>query len=968
MSTRPIAPADGYCLRLPRFDLVKPEVGFHAIVKENDRTVIISPRIKVVDAELCNIEIVNKHHNDMPFEIQITDQINGEAIVTAKRELNCEKRRSYHFTMRAVSCTGQYSENATVYIVVEDLNEYAPIFRQDSYTVTVNEGRIIDPIIQVEAIDHDCSSKFNEICKYEIVGGDKLNTPFVIDANGNIKNTRALYYKESHNHILEVVAYDCGMKRSKPAIVNIKINKVCTLGWKGVPERIEYMSGSGSRVLVPEAELQLCDLLCETKNVTVHVSLATHHIGKGCDRDTYSVESQRKLCGASTESIDLLPSSNSGAEWIRDLPTDEGRESDQIYEFDGASNSVLVPEDVFDHNLTSKFSVSFWMKHEPPLDQSNKHIKEHIICNADDHKKNRHHYSMFVRNCRLIMLLRREFNQEKHTVFKPAEYRWKLAETCDNEWHHYSVSMDFPDATLYIDGNKFHNTTTNPEIVDDWPLHAVKDVKTTFSVGACWEGKKAKMNFHFRGFLAGLSILRGQTESPEVLRCLHRCKEGLHQPSADSIESGIDILTNSDSTSILVNGKESIDVEDVISQISYSNTREYPTPGRRSLKLSTSISCANGKSLKIPQVDSYVMVMPAEQPTIAINGTPNLAREYESFMQGIELFNSISIFVNQDNDGEEGETENEIDEGTADDGEEGAANGDVPAGISKLIGEHKLDSCNIQVYPPLNPDHEYFRVPTNMMEHLEIRHKETKDGIVIFGADSVHNYQQILRQLIYFNRKPAYYLNRAFKLSCSELNGRFSSNDYIQTLTVIHPKVEPTDVPPQQSQQQQRTNVVEVQPMPAHAMIHDHKVDLKDPRIKQVSSGFFDSSIVDASDNFARATPSHAVTIIIVVCVGFLVFMIVLGVIRIRSAHHRVNDNREEDAEMTWDESSLTITVNPLDQIEQDQEGQQLNDDDDDSDSSDDASSYHEDGETSEEEAEPKAKVRPELEWDDTNF
>lgn len=44
--------------------------------------------------------------------------------------------------------------------------------------------------------------------------------------------------------------------------------------------------------------------------------------------------------------------------------------------------------------------------------------------------------------------------------------------------------------------------------------------------------------------------------------------------------------------------------------------------------------------------------------------------------------------------------------------------------------------------------------------------------------------------------------------------------------------------------------------MPAHAMIHDHKVDLKDPRIKQVSSGFFDSSIVDASDNFARATPS----------------------------------------------------------------------------------------------------------------
>lgn len=116
----------------------------------------------------------------------------------------------------------------------------------------------------------------------------------------------------------------------------------------------------------------------------------------------------------------------------------------------------------------------------------------------------------------------------------------------------------------------------------------------------------------------------------------------------------------------------------------------------------------------------------------------------------------------------------------------------------------------------------------------------------------MHNYQQILRQLIYFNRKPAYYLNRAFKLSCSELNGRFSSNDYIQTLTVIHPKIEPTP-----AKMLPRTNVVEVQPVvAAHAQVHDHKVEMKEPRIKAAASGFFDNSIVDANENFARATPS----------------------------------------------------------------------------------------------------------------
>jgi hypothetical protein len=194
--------------------------------------------------------------------------------------------------------------------------------------------------------------------------------------------------------------------------------------------------------------------------------------------------------------------------------------------------------------------------------------------------------------------LRREFNEEKHTIFKPAEYRWKLSEVCDNEWHHYSVSLNFPDAILFVDGLKFRNTSTNPEIVDDWPLHAVKGVNTTFVVGACWEGKNSKMNFHFRGFLAGLSVLRAQNENPEVLSCLHRCKEGLQMPTTDTLEPGTEVSTNTDSTSVIIDGKDAIDVEDMLSQISYINSREFPTPGRRSLRISTSIQYVLALNMK----------------------------------------------------------------------------------------------------------------------------------------------------------------------------------------------------------------------------------------------------------------------------------------------------------------------------------------------------------------------------------
>ncbi|CAG2168569.1 unnamed protein product [Oppiella nova] len=95
--------------------------------------------------------------------------------------------------------------------------------------------------------------------------------------------------------------------------------------------------------------------------------------------------------------------------------------------------------------------------------------------------------------------------------------------------------------------------------------------------------------------------------------------------------------------------------------------------------------------------------------------------------------------------------------------------------------------------------------------------------------------------------------------------------------------------------------------------------------------------------------------------------MIVLGVIRIRAAHQRSGDHRDDDQEMAWDDSSLTITVNPLDQIEE-QESQQMHDEDEDSDSSDDGSSYHEDGDSTEDEATDKTKTRRELEWDDSTL
>lgn len=64
---------------------------------------------------------------------------------------------------------------------MNDVNEYAPVFKEKSYKATVIEGKRYDNILKVEAVDADCSPQFSQICNYEIVTPD---VPFAIDKDG----------------------------------------------------------------------------------------------------------------------------------------------------------------------------------------------------------------------------------------------------------------------------------------------------------------------------------------------------------------------------------------------------------------------------------------------------------------------------------------------------------------------------------------------------------------------------------------------------------------------------------------------------------------------------------------------------------------------------------------------------------------------------------------------------------------
>ena len=93
-----------------------------------------------------------------------------------------------------------------------------------------------------------------------------------------------------------------------------------------------------------------------------------------------------------------------------------------------------------------------------------------------------------MRNCKLVLLLRKKYQEGEENTFRPAEWRWKLPQVCDDEWHHYAVNVNFPVVNLVIDGEEWTDQKDNPEIIDDWPLHNAGDISSKISIGACWQG------------------------------------------------------------------------------------------------------------------------------------------------------------------------------------------------------------------------------------------------------------------------------------------------------------------------------------------------------------------------------------------------------------------------------------------------------------------------------------------------
>ncbi|EHH49525.1 hypothetical protein EGM_00197 [Macaca fascicularis] len=964
------------------------EPTYHGIVTENDNAVLLDPPLIALDkdaplrfaesfevtvtkeGEICGFKI---HGQNVPFDAVVVDKSTGEGVIRSKEKLDCELQKDYSFTIQAYDCgkgpdgtNVKKSHKATVHIQVNDVNEYAPVFKEKSYKATVVEGKQYDSILRVEAMDADCSPQFSQICSYEIITPD---VPFTVDKDGYIKNTEKLNYGKEHQYKLTVTAYDCGKKRAtEDVLVKISVKPTCAPGWQGWNNRIEYEPGTGALAVFPNIHLETCDE--PVASVQATVELETSHIGKGCDRDTYSEKSLHRLCGAAAGTAELLPSPSGSLNWTVGLPTDNGHDSDQVFEFNG-TQAVRIPDGIVSVNPKEPFTISVWMRHGPFGRK-----KETILCSSDKTvgnlpvetafaDMNRHHYSLYVHGCRLIFLLRQDPSEEKK--YRPAEFHWKLNQVCDEEWHHYVLNVEFPTVTLYVDG-----TSHEPfSVTEDYPLHPSK-IETQLVVGACWQGGDLHMTQYFRGNLAGLTLRSGKLADKKVIDCLYTCKEGLDLQVPEDSGRGVQIQAHPSQLVLTLEGEDIGELDKAMQHISYLNSRQFPTPGIRRLKITSTIKyvlifnsrpvspndtcifrflrqpnpfcrerCFNEATcISVPPVDGYVMVLQPEEPKISLSGVHHFARaasEFES-SEGVFLFPELRIIstitreVEPEGDGAEDPTVQE-----------------------SLVSEeivHDLDTCEVTVEgEELNHEQESLEVDMARLQQKGIEVSSSELGMTFTGVDTMASYEEVLHLLRYRNWHARSLLDRKFKLICSELNGRYISNEFKVEVNVIH-TANPVE----------HANHMAAQPQFVHPE-HRSFVDLSGHNL--------------ANPHPFAVVPSTA-TVVIVVCVSFLVFMIILGVFRIRAAHQRTMRDQDtgKENEMDWDDSALTITVNPMETYEdqhssEEEEEEEEEEESEDGEEEDDITSAE--SESSEEEegeqGDPQNATRQQqLEWDDSTL
>ena len=524
---------------------------------------------------------------------------------------------------------------------------------------------------------------------------------------------------------------------------------------------------------------------------------------------------------------------------------------------------------------------------------------------------NRHHFAVYIRHCKLELLLRRE-SEHATAEFRAAEWRWTTSEVCDNEWHSYSILFNnLDDVQLYIDGKKFGENERNPEILDDWPLHETKGLKTRLTVGACWHARTQTMVQYFNGYLSSLKLLPGKVEKVEAINCDHEPSETL-KILEDKLKPGDVIISNKNQNEMTLKSHDEEELSKLIQKIKFSSKNSKNLKGK--IEITSKKTCQDGKEVFIEPIQIKVAAKKVENKTLSISGLNLINTDQRSLKVGTSMLPDIQIIVTK------------VDEDS-----------ETPVDITE---DSKLSWCRINMNPSRDMDLEYFSSPAALIASLNVDFEHDKQGIMLKGEETVKGYKEILSKIHYFNTRPESYNKRLYGIQCSLSGSKVLSNEFTVTMT-IEGAAEVPDVPVERVPMKSIESIVESiendeellkfgkqfeQPFESNRLQNILEMDLPRPKALLSHRGY---------EVGQGAVAGGAIAIVVVICVGFLLVLLVVGVMKMRDAPlPRRRKRRSQSEGMEWDDSGMNITMNPLEDVEKNS-GAVFSEEDEEDDSSD---------------------------------
>ncbi|XP_043912879.1 cadherin-23 [Protopterus annectens] len=206
--------------------------SYNVTINENVGGGTAVTRVYATDRDIGSNSLLSYYivqgNEDLTFRM---DRVTGE-IVTRPSPPDRERQQFYQLSITVEDeGTPSLSDTTVVFVTIIDENDNYPLFRQQLYEVTLDEGpsTLNASILTVSATDQDEGP--NGTINYAITAGNIINTFWIYRTSGLIQAVKELDYEVSHGrYTLVITATDqCPnplRRLTSTATVNVNINDV----------------------------------------------------------------------------------------------------------------------------------------------------------------------------------------------------------------------------------------------------------------------------------------------------------------------------------------------------------------------------------------------------------------------------------------------------------------------------------------------------------------------------------------------------------------------------------------------------------------------------------------------------------------------------------------------------------------------------------------------------------------------